>query len=66
MKVYNKDKGLLEPAKLATCPRCRGFGGITQDQGEACSFCRGYGEVWRSATGWLRAKHQQFSKSFLY
>ena len=66
MKVFNKDEGKLEPAKLTECPYCRGFGSTVTDQGEACGFCRGYGEVWRSATGWIRVKHQQFSNSFLY
>jgi len=63
MKVYNKNKERAERAKLIECPRCKGFGAAVSDE-ENCSFCNGYGDLWSSTSGWLRAKYSKHS--FLY
>lgn len=56
-KVFNHSSLRVERAKKATCPRCRGAGGVfPRDKDGPCTVCGGDGEVWLSVegTGWLR------------
>lgn len=64
MKVYNKSQEKTEKAKSVKCPRCRGFGANHGE--ERCSLCNGYCTVWKSESGWYRAKYAKLEDSRLY
>lgn len=68
MKVYNKSKETVEPAKKRKCPRCKGFGAIVTDRGENCHLCKGIGTLWMvvSGSGWTRAMYAHLEDSVLY
>jgi uncharacterized phage protein len=67
MKLYNYNQCRVEQAKKATCPRCRGFGGIHEEDGP-CNLCNGVGKVWKSVhdNGWYRAINQRLEKSKMW
>ena len=63
MKLFNHSKLKIEKAVKKRCPRCRGFGGTTQDRGEHCFLCKRLGEVWISDTGWTRPLYGRVGES---
>jgi len=67
MWVDNKSEEKYEPGELKKCPRCKGFGSNSGDEG-ACYICKGQGTVWLSKTGsgWTRAKWVRIDDSQLY
>jgi len=67
-KVYNRSKERVEAAVKVDCPRCRGFGAISSDDGENCWLCGGDGILWASkdGTGWHRRIGKRLDASQLY
>lgn len=66
MRVYNKSKEIIEKAKKTTCPRCKGYGGLSEDHGDNCYLCNGMGLLYLSESGWTRAFYKRLSDSKLY
>lgn len=66
MRVLNKSTGDVESAKMVQCPRCRGFGAVAFKDDGKCELCNGWGNLWRSHTGWARAKYCRLENSQLY
>jgi len=66
--LYNKSKEKEEKCVQVTCPRCKGFGSTSDDDGEKCHLCKGYGTVWESVekSGWYRALYDRIDNSQLY
>ena len=67
-EVFNKEALRVEEAELATCPRCKGAGGISADVDRPCTVCGGDGEVWMSVegSGWLRRIDAELDDSDLW
>jgi len=64
--LWNKSTGNMEDAFLEKCPRCKGFGSITQDNGMECLICHGRGRCWVSSSGWTLALWERIGSETLY
>ena len=58
--IYNPSKCISEKAKLVTCPRCRGFGGVAFKDDDGCTMCNSHGEVWMSSNSAVLHKYGRF------
>lgn len=54
--VFNESSLRNEVAYRQSCPRCKGAGIRTGEDGP-CHLCNGWGEVWRTESGWTIALH---------
>jgi hypothetical protein len=64
-QVYNHSRCVLEQATRKKCPACRGFGNYTTNNEDSC-LCNGYGWLWMSHSGWIKAPYKRAMTSRLY
>ncbi|RLI66809.1 MAG: hypothetical protein DRO67_00100 [Candidatus Asgardarchaeum californiense] len=65
--LYNYSKEELQECVQVKCPYCRGFGGVSSDEG-VCFLCNGWGRLWQSTKdpAWYRALYSRIEQSVAY